>query len=28
LQLMSYMTFFIGDERNGRRHEAWLGKLV
>ena len=28
LQLMSYMTFFIGDECNGRRHEAWLGKLV
>jgi UDP-2,3-diacylglucosamine pyrophosphatase LpxH len=28
LQLMSYMAFFIGDERTGRRHEAWLGKLV
>ncbi len=27
-QLMSYLAFFIGDERNGRRHEAWLGKLV
>ena len=27
-QLMSYMAFFIGDEYNGRRHEAWLGKLV
>jgi UDP-2,3-diacylglucosamine pyrophosphatase LpxH len=27
-QLMSYLAFFIGDERSGRRHEAWLGKLV
>lgn len=27
-QLMSYLAFFIGDERHGRRHEAWLGKLV
>jgi UDP-2,3-diacylglucosamine pyrophosphatase LpxH len=27
-QLMSYLAFFTGDECNGRRHEAWLGKLV
>ena len=27
-QLMSYLAFFTGDERHGRRHEAWLGKLV
>lgn len=27
-QLMSYLAFFNGDERNGRRHEGWLGKLV
>ena len=27
-QLMSYLAFFAGDERKGRRHEAWLGKLV
>ena len=27
-QLMSYLAFFTGDERKGRRHEAWLGKLV
>lgn len=27
-QLMSYLAFFSGDERHGRRHEAWLGKLV
>jgi hypothetical protein len=27
-QLMSYLAFFREDERHGRRHEAWLGKLV
>jgi len=27
-QLMSYLAFFTGDERNGRRFEAWSGKLV
>jgi UDP-2,3-diacylglucosamine pyrophosphatase LpxH len=27
-QLMSYLAFYHGDERHGRRHEAWLGKLV
>jgi UDP-2,3-diacylglucosamine pyrophosphatase LpxH len=27
-QLMSYLAFFAGNERGGRRHEAWLGKLV
>jgi UDP-2,3-diacylglucosamine pyrophosphatase LpxH len=27
-QLMSYLAFFTGDECSGRRHEAWLGKLV
>lgn len=27
-QLMSYLAFFTGDERHGRRHEAWSGKLV
>jgi UDP-2,3-diacylglucosamine pyrophosphatase LpxH len=27
-QLMSYLAFFRADERHGRRHEAWLGKLV
>jgi hypothetical protein len=27
-QLMSYLAFFTRDECNGRRHEAWLGKLV
>ncbi|HEX9091489.1 MAG TPA: hypothetical protein VF831_08355, partial [Anaerolineales bacterium] len=27
-QLMSYLAFYTGDERHGRRHEAWLGKLV
>jgi len=27
-QLMSYLAFFTGDERHGRQHEAWLGKLV
>jgi UDP-2,3-diacylglucosamine pyrophosphatase LpxH len=27
-QLMSYLAFFSGDERHGRRHEAWCGKLV
>ncbi len=27
-QLMSYLAFFSGDERHGRRHEAWLGKLI
>jgi UDP-2,3-diacylglucosamine pyrophosphatase LpxH len=27
-QLMSYLAFFSGDERHGRRHEAWLGNLV
>jgi UDP-2,3-diacylglucosamine pyrophosphatase LpxH len=27
-QLMSYLAFFIGDERSGLHHEAWLGKLV
>ncbi len=27
-QLMSYLAFFTGDERHGRRHEAWLGKLI
>jgi UDP-2,3-diacylglucosamine pyrophosphatase LpxH len=27
-QLMSYLAFFTGDERNGLRHEGWLGKLI
>ncbi len=27
-QLMSYLAFYSEDERNGHRHEAWLGKLV
>jgi hypothetical protein len=27
-QLMSYSAFFTGDERHGRRHEAWLGNLI
>lgn len=27
-QLMSYLAFYREDERHGRRHEAWLGKLV
>jgi hypothetical protein len=27
-QLMSYLAFFTEGERNGQRHEAWLGKLV
>jgi UDP-2,3-diacylglucosamine pyrophosphatase LpxH len=27
-QLMSYLAFFRGDEHRGRRHEAWLGKLI
>jgi hypothetical protein len=27
-QMMSYLAFFTGDERHGRHHEAWSGKLV
>jgi UDP-2,3-diacylglucosamine pyrophosphatase LpxH len=27
-QVMTYLAFFSGDERHGRRHEAWSGKLV
>jgi UDP-2,3-diacylglucosamine pyrophosphatase LpxH len=27
-QLMSYMAFFTNGERGGKRHEAWLGKLL
>jgi hypothetical protein len=27
-QLMSYLAFFKGDERGGRHHEAWLGRLL
>jgi UDP-2,3-diacylglucosamine pyrophosphatase LpxH len=27
-QLMSYLAFYQEGERHGRRHEAWLGKLV